>query len=180
MNEPAEIVAGFQYSWTESLSDYPADDGWTLKYKGLNASAKIEITATPHDDYPASHYILLEPLTTAAYSAGVYEFYKYVEHTDGTKYQISKITIDVSANPITANTLDTRTHARKMFEAIEALEQSRATKLQKSFTIAGRSIEYLSPEELRKWKNYYKIIMDSEEGNYVRRRRLTTFTDPFS
>mgnify|MGYP003411600625 FL=1 len=177
MNEPSEIIAGFQYSWEESLTDYPADDGWTLKYKGLNASGKIEITA---DADGSGYSITLTPTITAAYTAGTYTFYKYVEHSDGTKYQISTYTVDVLANPITANTLDTRTHARKMFEALEALELGRATKPQKSFQIAGRAIEYLSPEEIIKWKNHYKIIMNAEEGVNPTRKRLATFSrDPF-
>lgn len=177
MNEPSEIIAGFQYSWEESLTDYPADDGWSLKYKGLNASSKIEITADADD---AAYSITLTPAVTALYTAGTYQFYKYVEHTDGRKYQISTFTLDVSANPITANTLDTRTHARKMFEALEALELGRATKAQKSFSIAGRAIEYLTPEEIIKWKNHYAIILKAEEGTTPVRRRLVQFTDPLS
>lgn len=176
MNEPTEITAGFGYEWTETLSDYPADDGWTLKYKGLNASNKIEITAAADG---SGYSIELLPSETADYAAGTYEFYKYVEHTDGEKYQISKYTVDIYANPITADTLDTRTHARKMFEALESLEIGRATKSQKSFSIAGRAIEYLTPEEIIKWKNYYKRVMNAEEGIPPVRKRLTTFTDPF-
>ena len=180
MNEPSQIFAGFQYSWTESFTDYPADDGWTLKYKGLNADGKIEIEAVADDDDPSAHYIELLPATTAGYTAGVYEIYKYVEHTDGTKYQLSKFTLEVFTNPITSDTLDTRTHARKMYEALEALELGRASIKQKSFSIAGRSIEYLTPEEIIKWKNHYKIVMAAEEGTIANRRRLATFnTDPF-
>ena len=176
MNEPKEIIAGFQYSWKETLSNYPADDGWSLKYKGLNASGNIEINAAADG---SEYLITLTPAATAAYTAGTYQFYKYVEHPDGQKYQISTITIDVLTNPIAANTLDTRTHARKMFEALEALELGRADKVQKSFSIAGRAIEYLSPEEIIKWKNHYKRIMMTEEGNPPVRRRLVRLDDPF-
>jgi len=176
MNEPSEITAGFQYSWEETLSDYPADDGWSLKYKGLNASGKIEITA---DADGSGYSVTLAPATTSDYTAGIYTFYKYVEHTDGRKYQISSYTVEVFSNPITATTLDTRTHARKMFEALEALEIGRADHVQKAFSIAGRQIEYLSPEEIIKWKNHYKRIMLSEEGIPPVRKRLTKFSDPF-
>lgn len=176
MNEPKEITAGFQYSWTESLSDYPADNGWVLKYILLNASNKIEFESIPDN---SSHLIELTPETTDEFIAGVYTLYKYVEHTDGRKFQITSFSYTINASPISATTLDTRTHARKMLEALEALELGRASVQQKAFSIAGRSIEYLTPEEIIKWKNHYQRVVFAEENKSVSKRRLTQFTNPY-
>lgn len=175
MNEPKEITSGFQYTWTETLSDYPANDGWTLKYILLNSANKEEFEAAADG---ASHVITLTATDTEEFIAGVYTLYKYVEHTDGRKYQITSFTFEVHANPIEASTLDTRTHARKMLEALEALEIGRASISQKGFSIAGRSIEYLLPEEIIKWKLHYQRIVNAEEGKASSKQRFAQFSDP--
>ena len=43
--EPASITAGDTLTWQKTLADYPATV-WTLKYRFINATAKVDITAT--------------------------------------------------------------------------------------------------------------------------------------
>lgn len=174
MNEPEEITAGFEYTWTESLSDYKADDGWTLYYKGLNASGKIEMTAAADG---SDHTVTILAATSADYAAGIYQVYKYVIKDDE-KILISTFNLKVSENPLSVESLDTRTQERKMLEALEALELGRADRVQKSFQIAGRAIEYLTPDEIIKWKNYYSRIVNAQEGKTVVKRRFSNFTSP--
>jgi hypothetical protein len=51
---------------------------------------------------------------------------------------------------------DFRSHAKKVLDAIEALIEGKATADVLSYSIAGRSISKMSPEELIKWRDFYK------------------------
>lgn len=177
MNEPKEITAGFYYSWSENLSDYPYSQGYRLKYKAIKSDSNFSLTASSGEDGD-SHLVEITSETSSGYTAGVYQLTKYVEGLDGNKIHLGNTSLTVLFNPIDSGNTDTRTHERIMLEAIEALEQGRATKQQKSFSIAGRGIEYLSPEELIKWKNHYKRIVYAQEGIIINKKRLVKFQNP--
>lgn len=174
MNEPNEIVAGFTYTWEETLSDYSADDGWVLKYSAINSSQAFNFSASGSGK---THTITLPATTTENYTAGTYRLTKYVENTDGTKTWLAEYILVIKPTPITDTAFDSRSHAQIMLDAIEALEEGRATKEQQSFTIAGRSILYLTPEQLLKWKNYYKqqVFVETNPQNKITPKRLIQF-----
>lgn len=85
-------------------------------------------------------------------------------------------TVIVLPDPVTA---DTRSHAEKVLEAIEALIEGRATKDVSSYSIAGRSLTRLTPDELVKWRSFYKnevaIQRAAGKPNGGRRIRLASF-----
>ena len=67
-----------------------------------------------------------------------------------------------------------------MLEALQALELGRAGYPFDSFQIAGRSITYLKPDEIIKWRNYYARIVAAEEkkGLNQSQKIYTQFTNP--
>ena len=54
------------------------------------------------------------------------------------------------------NGTDPRTHAEIMLDKIEALLEGRADGDMSSYSIAGRSITKMTPEELLTWRDYYR------------------------
>lgn len=118
--EPVSVRAGDSWKWTKTLFDYPAST-WTLTYTFWNASATFSATASASG---ADHAVSVAPATTAGYTAGRYEWVARV--TDGTdSYTVGKGTIQVQ--PKVGTAMDTRTHARKMLDLIEAVQLGRAT-----------------------------------------------------
>lgn len=121
-SEPTAARAGDTWQWTRTLADWPASV-WTLSYTLINAAAKITLTATADGD---THDIDVPPATTAAYTAGRYDWTAQV--TDGTnKYPVGSGAMDVLPDITAASTHDSRSHARVMLDAIEALLENRAT-----------------------------------------------------
>src|SRR3990167_1080353 len=83
--EPAEVRAGDTVEWTKSLGDYPASDGWTLKY-AMRGPMVIDITATASG---SSYAVSVAKTVSALWIAGLYYWQAYVEkgsdrHTVGT------------------------------------------------------------------------------------------------
>lgn len=176
MNEPKQLRPGMTITWTESVSDYPPSAGWTLRYTLTDTSNAIIITTTTSGD---GYLVTLTPSTLrpndAAITAGFYRLYGYVEKGTGAtleRHEVSDTVVEVlpylEITPITGGetlaSIDTRTHARKMLDAIEALMLKRATKAQASYQIAGRALSFLSPKELRMEYERWKRKVDREEG----------------
>ncbi len=77
MNEPKNFRAGDSASWSESLPDYPASAGWSLKYRLMWPSGSgVNLTANPvGDDYA----ITLASASTASWLAGSATLVSWVE-----------------------------------------------------------------------------------------------------
>ena len=79
-----ELVAGDSLDFATTVAEYPATDGWALKYVLVPrfttpAQAAITLTATT---YETSRYrVQVTPATTADWEPGAYSWSSYVEQT---------------------------------------------------------------------------------------------------
>lgn len=166
MNIPETLRAGDTIAWDESLSDYPASDGWTLAF-ALRAKDLPPITITASTS-GSDYAILITAPTSKAYKPGIYSWQAYV--SKGTspdfteKYSIATGRIEILPNLtiVTAET-DLRSHAKKVLDAIESLLEGKALSGDAmSYSIGGRSISRMSPEELITWRSFYKTEYERE------------------
>lgn len=168
--EPAQLRAGDTWKWTRSLVDYPAT-AWTLKYRFKSAAGGFEIIAAPSG---SDYSIVASATTTAAFAAGRYEWAAWVEQGDE-KYTIAGGLIEVLPN-LRAGTAtaaqDTRSHARKTLDAIQAVLENRATLDQMSYTIANRTLQRMPIGDLLKFKIHYEAAVRAEEAADRIRRGL--------
>ena len=156
--EPTTIRAGDLLSWSKSLADYPANDGWALAYTLINGSTKLTINASASG---ADHLVSVAAATSAAYAAGSYSWMARV--TKGTEiYTVDTGSMQILPNLAALTTYDGRSHAKVMVEAIEAAIQGRASSVQLRMAINNRSIEYLSPTELIRWLSFYRAEVAKE------------------
>ena len=158
--EPSQLTAGDTWSWVKSLSDYPADQGWSLKYSFLNATNKFSITATVSG---SDHQIQVPATTTAGYTSGLYGWQAYASK-GSERYQVGQGNLTVMANLDALTAYDGRSHARKVFEAICAVLENRATKDQEEYNIANRSLKRTPLGELLKLKNHYQALVRNEDN----------------
>ena len=145
---PKTITAGDSIDWLITLDDYPASDSWVLTYYLVNSSAQITLAAIASGD---DHAITKTAAGTAAYSPGDYAYQGYVaKGTD--RWLVESGLITVLPNFATQTTgYDARNEFRIIADAIIAVQQSKATKDQLAYSVAGRSISRMSPAELTQW-----------------------------
>lgn len=156
--EPKTFRAGDLLSWSKSLADYPASGGWSLAYTLINATSKLTLNASASG---ADFLISVPAATTAAYVAGTYQWMARV--TKSTEiYTIGQGTIEILPNLATATTYDFRSHAKTMLEAIEAAFEGKASSTQLEMEISGRRIKSFSPEEMIRWRSFYKAEVVKE------------------
>jgi len=158
---PIKVVAGDTWQWrVEDLTDYPASEGWSLKYTFLNSSGKVSIDASADGD----NFLVSEAAAgTANHSAGIYSWEASVSK-GGDRFRVGTGTIEVLPNFTAQTSLDTRSHARKVLESIEAVLEKRATKDQEEYSIEGRSLKRTPLTELIKLRDKYRREVSNEEA----------------
>jgi len=162
--EPLEVTVGDTTKWTRTLPDYPADDGWVLKY-ALRGPAVVDITAS---DDGSSHQVTITSAQLT--SAGTYYVQGYVEKS-GERHTV--YTGRIKANPnlaAAAAGYDGRSHAQKVIEAIEAVIEGRASKDQQEFEVAGTRLVRMSFEELVSIRQRYRHELAGEVDREKRRQ----------
>lgn len=151
--EPSSATAGDSISWTRTLPDYPASAGWVLSYALLSSAGKITITGTASG---SDHLISVSAATSSAWTAGTYAWQSYV--TNGSeRHLVSAGTIEIKANfaAVLAAT-DTRGHAQRVLDAIEAVLEGTATTDQRRTKIGDKEIDRHTVGDLLKLRDYYK------------------------
>jgi len=161
MTEPAKIIAGDTLDWTESISDYSAADGWTLKYTLINSTTKISLTSIASGN---DHKVNVVTATSTNYAAGDYSWQSYVEK-DSVIHIVANGFIIIETQLSAKTTFDYRSHAKKTLTLIEtAIEAMLANGQSQSISINGRTVQYRTMEELIKAKSNYAWYVKNEEA----------------
>ena len=168
--EPAEIVSGDFTTWKISHSDYPANL-YTLSYRLVGSAGLLTVTATADG---IDHLIEIEGASqtgppavvgTDAWVAGFYTWTKFAtEIATSRRKAIGTGNLTVLANPAAQTATDTRSHARKVLAAIEAVLEGTASKEQSEQSIDGKSLKRRSIDELLKLRSHYKAEVAAEEA----------------
>lgn len=163
--EPVEARAGDTWKWTRTLDDYPAGT-WELRYRFRHPTLPgFEIAATASG---TDHAVNVAAATTAAYYAGSdspsFSWVAWV--TSGSEqYTVGTGTLrllpDLRNDLVTAGR-DTRSHARKMLEKVEAAIEALNLDA-KAYVINGRSMTKRDLPELLKLRSQYQQEVNNEE-----------------
>lgn len=178
---PKQIRAGDTLDWTDSVSEYKASEGYTLKYV-LAADNIITLTGVANG---ADHDFDVTAVDTAKWVPGVYSYQAYVEK-GAIQHTIETGTVEILVNlRVQKEGFDGRSHVKKVLDALEATIEGRATKQHSSISIAGRAIALLSPAELRKeYQNYKHLYRREQEGERIaaglnaKNKIVVRFTNP--
>ena len=137
--EPTSLRAGDTWQWRrEDLDDYPAS-AWTLTYYFRNAAARFDVTATAD----GSHYAVTVAKANTGKPAGWYDWVAMASSATE-RFEVGSGRVEILPDWSAATTLDGRSFARQMLEAIEAALLARATTDQLDLvnaTLADRGIQ---------------------------------------
>lgn len=160
--EPREIVAGDFIQWKRDdlTTDYPSDS-FTLKYSARLHGAgttEIEITAG------ANHVVQVSSATSANYTAGTYSWQAYItRNSDSERVVIGSGLFEIIPSRDNS-TVNPQTDAEKNLQLCLDVYAGRITSDVESYSISGRSLTKLKPEELRKEINYWQGKVNQERN----------------
>jgi len=152
MNIPKEIYAGGTYYWIEQVDEYPASS-YSLKIILRNGEQKIEINTTSSGN---NYEVNISNSQSASWIAGEYECVYYFYNSSEHKF-VNAGYIKILPNILTNSN---KLKEEIVLEAIEAAIERRATKEQLSYSINGRSLQYMSLEELIKARSFYQYLVN--------------------
>lgn len=165
--EPTTVTAGDTIQWQIALPDYPATDGWTLKYALRGSAGVINITSTASG---ADHLVTVAAATSALWAHGTYQFTRYVEK--GVAETLERATLDSGTITVERNwaavttAVDTRSHVKKVLDAIEAVLEGRASRSDAEYEVdtgnGRRRLKSVPVAELIALHSRYKILYQQE------------------
>lgn len=171
--EPESIVAGDTLKFNIDLADYPAGDGWTLKYNLVNASGTIQFQSSASGN---THAINEAFGTTANWVTGFYTLTGYV--TNGTEqYQVYPPTrIEILPNPASAENRDTRSISQKIVDLMEAAMLTGASRVTSEVEAEGVRVKWKDSTDFLAQYNFHKSQVNASNGKS--KRHLTRFSAP--
>lgn len=159
--EPASFTAGDTLTWKIALADYPAGDGWTLRYRLINAADKIDIVSTADG---ADHLVSVAASTTAAYVAGSYTWQSYVDGVSSQRFTVGNGSIIIKPNlAAQAAGYDTRTTAAKTLAAVNTWLTSKDLSVA-DIQLEGRALKRIPVAELLKLRSRLQAEVRREEA----------------
>jgi len=179
---PSKLFRGDRIHYRHSTPDYTVADSW-----------RFAVTFVTHDDTDESgdlqttldlDNVVSEYATgvweidldssgattpsTKAWQVGLYHWREYVEKSGGVdRVPIRQGTMELlksyDETALASAGGDFRTWARVALVNVEAVLQSKASKDQLSYSIAGRSLQHYTPDELMVWRKELRSIVDRED-----------------
>lgn len=155
--EPLVIVVGDFLQWkkTQLASDYPpaTHSAEYVARVTQGGSSEIKLAAVERTNY----YLFTVPTATSEdFDPGFYHWQLEITETaSGNRIVVERGEFEAVVD-LDVNGTDPRTHAEIMLDKIEALLEGRADGDMSSYSIAGRSITKMTPEELLTWRDYYR------------------------
>lgn len=159
------LIAGDSLHFSPKFADsYGPADGWTLRYRLVPrdaAGTPIVLTAGAH---LGRHRVSLGASETVSWEAGSYSWAAWVEKGDQ-RITVAAGQCTINADPATSDEgTDTRSHARKTLDAIEAVIEKRASRDQERYTIAGRELWRTPIPQLLALRDRYAAMVAREDA----------------
>lgn len=172
---PDTITAGedITFKADHSADGISPNDGFTArlamtKSDGTSAATPLAGSADPSGDFWT---FTLDDTATAALAAGTW-FYQIRADKAGANTVVERGRFELE--PDFAAAVDARSHAQTILDAIDATLENRATHDQLAYTIGGRSLQRLTPRELREWRAEYQNRVRQEIAKERRARGQST------
>lgn len=158
---PARITAGDTVSWVASLPAYPASAGWVLKYRLLNAAAKIDIASAASGD---DHTVNVTAANSAAWAPGRYVVQAYVEK-GADRHTVDSGHIQVDRNLAAESAgYDTRTTAETILDQLMTayLAASASKSWVAEYTIGDKTMRFSQKSDWIMEINFWKRQVHAE------------------
>jgi len=173
--EPERIVVGDFIQWrrVDLGTDYP-NDAYTATYVARitgGGSSEIQIVGTA---YNSDYLFSASSSVSADFVAGFYHYQlEMVRNSDSERIVIDRGTFTAVVD-LDVNGTDPRSHAEIMVDKIETVLQGRADADVLSYSINGRSLSKMPPNELVEWRDYYKREFLMEKRKERIRRKIAS------
>lgn len=158
--EPSQVVVGDFIQWKRSdlVADYPPSL-YTATYIARitgGGNTEIQLVGTNYNSGEA-YLFTVDSTASEAFVAGYYHWQLEILQVSSGNRVVVDLGAFTAVVDLDAGGADPRTHAEKMLTKIETLLEGKADADVASYSIAGRSLTKMTPDELIKWRDYYRM-----------------------
>lgn len=160
---PGVIRIGDTVKFTRAWGDYLPADSWTLTFYMVRDDGGDQREWDATDNGDGTHLVTIAATGSPGsddLTAGTWEYVERVSKS-GEVYTLASGRLEVLPN-LTAS-IDRRTHAKKVLDALNAAIEGRASNDQLSLSIGDRSISRMSLSEQVSLRDKYKAEVLREE-----------------
>jgi hypothetical protein len=176
--EPDALVIGDRVTWRKKNlgEDYPSS-AYTTEYVSRSSAGggthEFKVSGTADGD---DYLFIISSATSANFEIGHHHWQLEVVRTsDSERIVIATGLWDIITD--LDNNVDPRTHAEIMLDKIESLLEGKADGDVQSYSIAGRSLTKMSPDELVTWREYYQREVNvAHRREHIKNGRSTSGT----
>jgi hypothetical protein len=161
------LIAGDTLNYSATAPDYPPSAGWVLRVRftpraaGVGSGVPHTATATNEGDV---YKVQVAATVTATWAAGRYGWASWVERA-GERYTLASGQLLVQADPATSAVgADSRTHAERVLDAVEAVIEGRATAAQSELQIGQRALKFIPMAELLAVRDRYRWEVRNQQA----------------
>lgn len=155
--EPDQIVVGDRSTWRKKILgvDYPST-AYSVKYVSRISSGggshEFQVTGTADGN---DYLFTITSTASASFDLGHHHWQLEVTRTsDDERIVIQTGSWDIITD--LDNNVDPRSHSEIMLDKIETVLEGRADADVLSYSINGRSLSKIPPDELVQWRDYYR------------------------
>ena len=171
--EPDQIVVGDRVTWRKKNlgSDYPST-AYSVAYVSRVSSAggnhEFQVTGTADGN---DYLFTIASTASASFDLGHHHWQlEITRSSDSERIVIQTGSWDIITD--LDNNVDPRSHSEIMLDKIETVLQGRADADVLSYSINGRSLSKIPPNELVQWRDYYRREVSQEhKEDHVRNGR---------
>lgn len=143
-----QLAAGDTWKWAIADCGYSAADGWTLKYF-LRGPARLDVSATASDSGTFEVSVPGSGENSSDLPAGTYAWQAVVVSASGERIELARGTVEVLPNIEKQDAgFDGRSWVKRTLDAIRAVLENRASRIEQNYQIAGRSLGLTDPRTL--------------------------------
>ena len=161
MTIPLQLRAGDSAAWSFDDSDHAASDGWEHSY-ALRGPAALDLSITGS---AASFSVTVPPSVSSLWTPGRYTWARVAVRGADERATLEAGVVEILPDLVTQTApTDTRSHARRMLEAIEATLEGRATSDSVMLSIKGRTVQKTPVPELLQLRDRYRAEANREDA----------------
>lgn len=174
-----DFFVGDLWAWTQTLSEYPADD-YTLRFIFRNATVPSSHITFDSTADGSLHEINVLGTTTGTLTAGEYMVFVQLVTLATSEVRTvdqGKLTIHPNPSDLTSAPLDTRSKWEIAIEKLEAAIAGDSTAGVQEYAIGGRQLKRMTTKDRLEALAYCKRQLANERGFGFGRTIKYTFVD---
>lgn len=171
--EPTRVTIGDTWKWTHTPDTrYPISKGWALSYS-VQGVAALPWSASFVSNDGNVHTVEIPASTTAALEPGLYEFSRHYTGSgsySGERYTERLSTLELVANPATAEAGSRQHFYEKMLAAVRTKIEARISADMSSYSLKEQEVQREALNELHRLEGLYLAKLDAfrRPGNFGR------------